>query len=63
MPTTHRAPTWDMRPVPSETPPSGTGRWAVVSLPTMQWVAFGDEAQCRQLVTRLITRATALLAD
>jgi hypothetical protein len=43
---------WEARPTPA-------GRWGIVYRPTGHWVAFGGEAQCRELAAYLTeTNAT-----
>ena len=38
------------------------GRWGIQHRPSGRWVAFGSEAQCRRVATRL-TEANATLPD
>jgi hypothetical protein len=49
---------WEARPVAG----GAAARWGVVHRPTGRWVAFGSEAQCRRVATRL-TEANATLPD
>jgi hypothetical protein len=51
-------PVWEAHPAAG----GAAARWGVVHRPTGRWVAFGSEAQCRRVATRLI-EADATLPD